>query len=80
VVNGLASTCESPICRSWERPHTATGAYGTWCKLAHTVHVVNNFYFNFNSNSHVSASCNSNDTSRAPFSTEIQVKLTAHHH
>jgi hypothetical protein len=41
VVNGLAMTCEFPIWHGWEGPKTATGAYGTWCKPAHTVHVVN---------------------------------------
>jgi hypothetical protein len=48
MVNGLALTCEFPIWHSWEGPQIATGAYGTWCKPAHTVHVVNNLNFSFN--------------------------------
>jgi hypothetical protein len=48
VVNGLAMTCKFLVWHSWEGPETATGAYGVWCKPAHTVHVVNNFNFNFN--------------------------------
>jgi hypothetical protein len=48
VVNGLALTCKFPAWHSWEGPQTATGSYGVWCKPAHTVHVVNNFNFNFN--------------------------------
>jgi hypothetical protein len=47
VVNGLALTCKSHVWHSWEDPKTATGAHGICCKPAHTVHVVNNFYFNF---------------------------------
>jgi hypothetical protein len=48
VANGLALTCKFHVWHSWEGPETATGAYGTCCKPAHTVHVVNNFNFNFN--------------------------------
>jgi hypothetical protein len=44
----MALTCKLPIWHSWEGPETATGAYGNWCKPAHTVNVVNNFNFNFN--------------------------------
>jgi hypothetical protein len=42
VVNGLALTCKFHLWHSWEGPNTTTGAYGIWCKPAHTVHVVNN--------------------------------------
>jgi hypothetical protein len=42
-VNGLALTCKFLVWHSWDGPETATGAYGIWCKPAHTVHVVNNF-------------------------------------
>jgi hypothetical protein len=48
VVNGLALTCKFHVWHSWEGPETATGAYGIWCKPAHTVHVVNNCNLNFN--------------------------------
>jgi hypothetical protein len=47
VVNGLAMTCKFPVWHSWEGLETATGAYGVWCKPAHTVLVVNNFNFNY---------------------------------
>jgi hypothetical protein len=47
VVNGLALTCKYHVWHSWEGPETSTGAYGICCKSAHTVHVVNNFNFNF---------------------------------
>jgi hypothetical protein len=47
VVNGLALTCKLHVWHSWEGPETSTGAYGNCCKPAHTVHVVNNFNFNF---------------------------------
>jgi hypothetical protein len=40
-------TYEFPIWHSWEGPKTATAAYGTWRKPAHTVHFVNNFSFNY---------------------------------
>jgi hypothetical protein len=49
MVNRLAMTCKFHVWHSWEGPETATGAYGIWCKSAHTVHVVDNFNFNFNS-------------------------------
>jgi hypothetical protein len=52
VVNGLALTCKFHVWHCWEGPETTTGAYGNWCKPAHTVHVVNNFNFNFNYSSH----------------------------
>jgi hypothetical protein len=45
VFNGLSPTCKLPIWHCWEGPETTTGAYGNWCKPAHTVHVVNNFNF-----------------------------------
>jgi hypothetical protein len=48
VVNGLALTCKFPLWHSWESQETSTGSYGICCKPAHTVHVVNNFNFNFN--------------------------------
>jgi hypothetical protein len=47
VVNGLAMTCMFLVWHCWEGPETTTGAYGNWCKPVHTVHVVNNFNFNF---------------------------------
>jgi hypothetical protein len=47
VVNGLARTSKFHVWNSWEGLETATGAYGIWCKPAHTVHVVNKFNFNF---------------------------------
>jgi hypothetical protein len=50
VVNGLALTCKLHVWHSWEDPETATGAYGNFCKPAHTVHVVNNFHFHFSFN------------------------------
>jgi hypothetical protein len=43
VVNGLALTCKFHVRHSWEGPETTTGAYGTCCKPAHTVHAVHNF-------------------------------------
>jgi hypothetical protein len=52
VVNCLALTCKFLVCHCWEGPKTATGAYGTCCKPAHTVHVVINFNFNFNTTVH----------------------------
>jgi hypothetical protein len=48
VLSGLALTCEFPTWHSWEGPETAAGAYGNYCKPAHTVHVVNIFNLNFN--------------------------------
>jgi hypothetical protein len=49
VVHGLALTCKFRVWHSWEGPETAPGAYGFFGeKPAHTVHVVNNFDFNFN--------------------------------
>jgi hypothetical protein len=47
VVKWLALTCKFPVWQSWEGPETTTSAYGNWCKLAHTVQVVNNFSINF---------------------------------
>jgi hypothetical protein len=49
VVHGLALTCKFPVWHSWEGPKTTTDASGFFGeKPAHTVHVVNNFNFNFN--------------------------------
>jgi hypothetical protein len=51
-VNGLTLTCKFLEWHCWESQETTTGAYGTCCKPAHTVHVVSNFISYF-----VSAPC-----------------------
>jgi hypothetical protein len=46
VVNGLALTCKFYVRHCREGPETATGAYGTCCKPAYTVHAESNFNLN----------------------------------